>query len=355
MLVVKLYENNNQVFSKRFVSDENGTKFAKMMEEIVNPDVEIETECEYTNQVIPSNAISDMALENIYVDDVDKAIAENKVDESFLIAHKIPVKVVALNEGFDETAVKALLIKPLRTASVKGTARWELSKLKPNLLQCVIGNTYYVFQINPQTGMVDVSASKINKFGEEEIIHDVDGLTFPVEMLKEMGIDAEYHDSLDSIANRVSNAKEILADEDMNEALVIQTSLDTDLRDKMFDLFSRVVCGHNFAHILHLNADSGGQHLMLEKIYDELGEMIDKFGEVYFMARNIKIPNPLQNYAQYGQGDMGDLLTQMSACVDAICTDPNCDESLKSMISGFGEGFQRCLGFWRQASADAVI
>lgn len=138
----------------------------------------------------------------------------------------------------------------------------------------------------------------------------------------------------------------------MNEELVIQTSLDTAIRDYMVDLFSRIVCARDYAHLLHLNADSGGQHLMLEKIYEALDDMVDDCGEKYFMARNIKIPNPLEKNEIYAAGDLGDLLAEMSALCENICKDPNLDESIKSMVSGFGEDFQRCMGFWRQAQMD---
>ena len=139
----------------------------------------------------------------------------------------------------------------------------------------------------------------------------------------------------------------------LNEELVVQTSLDTAVREAMFELFSRIVCARDYAHLLHLNADSGGEHLMLEKIYEILDDMIDELGEMYFMARNIKIPNPLEKNAEYASGDLGDLLVQLAELVDKMCADYDMDESMKSMVSGFGEDFQRCMGFYRQAKMDS--
>lgn len=139
----------------------------------------------------------------------------------------------------------------------------------------------------------------------------------------------------------------------LTEETVVQNSKDTAIIDYMFDLFSRIVCGRDYSHLLHLNADSGGEHLMLEKIYEILDDMVDEFGEKFFMARNIKIPNPLSKNQMYASGDLGDLLSDMIDLVDKICKDPNLDESMKSMVSGYGEDFQRCMGFWRQAQMDS--
>lgn len=146
-----------------------------------------------------------------------------------------------------------------------------------------------------------------------------------------------------------SLVKDIIKSAYLKEELVVQSSLDTATRDYMFDLFSRIICARDYAHLLHFNADFGGEHLMLEKIYETLDDMIDDFGEKYFMARNIKISNPLVKSKEYASGDLGDLLSQMIDLVEKICSDENLDESMKSMVSGFGEDFQRCMGFWRQS------
>lgn len=130
-------------------------------------------------------------------------------------------------------------------------------------------------------------------------------------------------------------------------------SNDTADRDMMFTLFSRLVCAKELAHLLHLNSDSASEHLMLEKIYEMLDGMIDEFGEVYFMSRNIKIPNPLLDAKDFAEGDLGQKISEMLDIAQKICSAEYVDDGTKSLVSDCMKNFQRCLGFWRQAENDA--
>jgi hypothetical protein len=129
-------------------------------------------------------------------------------------------------------------------------------------------------------------------------------------------------------------------------------STDTADRDSMFQLFSRIICAKELAHLNHLNAQSGGEHLMLEKIYETLDEMIDEFGEVYFMSRNITIPNPLENAEEYAEGNLEDKLTDILDLSQQICNAKEVSEGTKSLVSDCMKDVERCLGFLRQANYD---
>ncbi len=129
---------------------------------------------------------------------------------------------------------------------------------------------------------------------------------------------------------------------------------DTADRDSMFQLFSRLICAKEMAHMMHLNAVSGGEHLMLEKIYEILDGMIDEFGEVYFMSRNIKIPNnPMEKANEYAEGKLEDRLTDMLDLAQNICNAETIDDGTKSLVSDCMKNIDRCLGFLRQSEFDA--
>lgn len=127
---------------------------------------------------------------------------------------------------------------------------------------------------------------------------------------------------------------------------------DTADRDSMFQLFSRLVCAKEMAHIMHLNAISGGEHLMLEKIYEILDGMIDEFGEVYFMSRQIDIPNPLEKANEYAEGKLEERLNDMLDLAQNICNAETVDDGTKSLVSDCMKNIERCQGFLRQASFD---
>lgn len=168
--------------------------------------------------------------------------------------------------------------------------------------------------------------------------------------------DADKEAVADMSAKAGAEEMEDLDTAGLSEALDIKPdsmSNDTADRDMMFELFSRIVCAKELAHLLHLNSDSAGEHLMLEKIYEMLDGMIDEFGEVYFMSRNIKIPNPLLDAKDFAEGDLGLKLQEMLDLAQTICSDNAVDDGTKSLVSDCMKGFQRCLGFWRQAENDA--
>lgn len=127
---------------------------------------------------------------------------------------------------------------------------------------------------------------------------------------------------------------------------------DTADRDSMFQLFSRLVCAKEMAHVMHLNAISGGEHLMLEKIYEILDGMIDEFGEVYFMSRQIDIPNPLEKANEYAEGKLEERLNDMLDLAQNICKAETVDDGTKSLVSDCMKNIERCQGFLRQASFD---
>jgi hypothetical protein len=127
---------------------------------------------------------------------------------------------------------------------------------------------------------------------------------------------------------------------------------DTADRDSMFQLFSRLVCAKEMAHVMHLNAISGGEHLMLEKIYEILDGMIDEFGEVYFMSRQIDIPNPLEKANEYAEGKLEERLNDMLDLAQNICNAKTVDDGTKSLVSDCMKNIERCQGFLRQASFD---
>lgn len=129
---------------------------------------------------------------------------------------------------------------------------------------------------------------------------------------------------------------------------------DTADRDSMFQLFSRLICAKEMAHMMHLNAVSGGEHLMLEKIYEILDGMIDEFGEVYFMSRNIKIPlNPMDKANEYAEGKLEDRLTDMLDLAQNICKAKEVDDGTKSLVSDCMKNIERCQGFLNQANFDS--
>lgn len=129
---------------------------------------------------------------------------------------------------------------------------------------------------------------------------------------------------------------------------------DTADRDSMFQLFSRLICAKEMAHMMHLNAVSGGEHLMLEKIYEILDGMIDEFGEVYFMSRNIKIPlNPMDKANEYAEGKLEDRLTDMLDLAQNICKAEEVDDGTKSLVSDCMKNIERCQGFLNQANFDS--
>lgn len=129
---------------------------------------------------------------------------------------------------------------------------------------------------------------------------------------------------------------------------------DTADRDSMFQLFSRLICAKEMAHMMHLNAVSGGEHLMLEKIYEILDGMIDEFGEVYFMSRNIKIPlNPMDKANEYAEGKLEDRLNDMLDLAQNICKAEEVDDGTKSLVSDCMKNIERCQGFLNQANFDS--
>jgi len=129
---------------------------------------------------------------------------------------------------------------------------------------------------------------------------------------------------------------------------------DTADRDSMFQLFCRLICAKEMAHMMHLNAVSGGEHLMLEKVYETLDGMIDEFGEVYFMSRNIKIPNnPMEKASEYAEGELEDRLNDMLDLAQNICNAETVDDGTKSLVSDCMKNIDRCLGFLRQSKFDA--
>lgn len=129
-------------------------------------------------------------------------------------------------------------------------------------------------------------------------------------------------------------------------------STETSDRDSMFQLFSRLVCASELAHMMHLNAKSGGEHLMLEKVYDMLDGMIDEFGEVYFMSRGINIPNPLEKSSEYAEGNLEDKLNDMLDLAQNICNSKEIDDGTKSLVSDCMKNIERCQGFLHQAEFD---
>lgn len=129
---------------------------------------------------------------------------------------------------------------------------------------------------------------------------------------------------------------------------------DTADRDSIFQLFSRLICAKEMAHMMHLNAVSGGEHLMLEKVYEILDGMIDEFGEVYFMSRNIKIPNnPMKKANEYAEGKLEDRLTDMLDLAQNICKAEEVDDGTKSLVSDCMKNIERCQGFLNQANFDS--
>ena len=129
---------------------------------------------------------------------------------------------------------------------------------------------------------------------------------------------------------------------------------DTADRDSMFQLFSRLICAKEMAHMMHLNAVSGGEHLMLEKIYEILDGMIDEFGEVYFMSRNIKIPlNPMDKANESAEGKLEDRLNDMLDLAQNICKAEEVDDGTKSLVSDCMKNIERCQGFLNQANFDS--
>lgn len=129
---------------------------------------------------------------------------------------------------------------------------------------------------------------------------------------------------------------------------------DTADRDSMYQLFSRLICAKEMAHMMHLNAVSGGEHLMLEKIYEILDGMIDEFGEVYFMSRNIKLPNnPMDKASEYAEGELNDRLNDMLDLAQNICKAETIDDGTKSLVSDCMKNIERCLGFLNQAKFDS--
>ena len=129
---------------------------------------------------------------------------------------------------------------------------------------------------------------------------------------------------------------------------------DTADRDSMFQLFSRLICAKEMAHMMHLNAVSGGEHLMLEKIYEILDGMIDEFGEVYFMSRNIKIPlNPMDKANEYAEGKLEDRLNDMLDLAQNICKAEEVDDGTKSLVYDCMKNIERCQGFLNQANLDS--
>lgn len=131
-------------------------------------------------------------------------------------------------------------------------------------------------------------------------------------------------------------------------------STDTADRDSMFQLFSRLICAKEMAHVMHLNAVSGGEHLMLEKVYETIDDMIDEFGEVYFMSRNIKLPtNPMENADKYAEGKLEDRLYDILDLGQNICNAETIDEGTKSLVSDCMKNIDRCLGFLNQSNFDS--
>ena len=155
--------------------------------------------------------------------------------------------------------------------------------------------------------------------------------------------------SKESIKKMIS---EIVNEVPQNTSNILGT--DTADRDSMFQLFSRLICAKEMAHMMHLNAVSGGEHLMLEKIYEILDGMIDEFGEVYFMSRNIKIPlNPMDKANEYAEGKLEDRLNDMLDLAQNICKAEEVDDGTKSLVSDCMKNIERCQGFLNQANFDS--
>lgn len=154
----------------------------------------------------------------------------------------------------------------------------------------------------------------------------------------------------ESVKKMISSIIEAVDEKPIDSGNIMGT--DTADRDSMFQLFSRLVCASQMSHVMHLNAESGGEHLMLEKIYDILDGMIDEFGEVYFMSRNIDIPNPLEKADEYAEGKLEDRLNDMLDLAQNICKAETIDDGTKSLVSDCMKNIERCQGFLRQASFD---
>ena len=148
-----------------------------------------------------------------------------------------------------------------------------------------------------------------------------------------------------------ASLKEVVNEEPHDSTDIMST--DTADRDSMFQLFSRLICAKEMAHLMHLNSPSGGQHLMLEKIYETIDDMIDEFGEVYFMSRNITIPNPLKNAEKYSEGKLEDRLYDILDLGQNICNAETIDEGTKSLVSDCMKNIDRCLGFLKQSNFDS--
>lgn len=235
-----------------------------------------------------------------------------------------------------------------------------------------------LFLMNINSGNTVVPMAKVKGFIKQKFDISIDTDTLK-ELLADMDSVAEFTDDEVSLVSNEEEQtgeeadKEAVADmsaksgaeemEDLDtaglseaveeEPQVEPMSNDTADRDMMFTLFSRLVCAKELAHLLHLNSDSASEHLMLEKIYEMLDGMIDEFGEVYFMSRNIKIPNPLLDAKDFAEGDLGQKLSEMLDIAQKICSAEYVDDGTKSLVSDCMKNFQRCQGFWRQAENDA--
>lgn len=235
-----------------------------------------------------------------------------------------------------------------------------------------------LFLMNINSGNTTIPMAKIKGFIKQKFDLSIDTDTLK-KLLADMDSVTDYTDEEVNLANEEENEtseeadKEAVADmsaksgaeemEDLDtaglseafeeEPRVVPMSNDTADRDMMFTLFSRLICAKDLAHLMHLNADSAGEHLMLEKVYELIDSMIDEFGEVYFMSRNIKIPNPLLDAKDFAEGDLTQKIQEMMDIAQKICLAEYVDDGTKSLVSDCLKNLQRCEGFVRQAQNDA--
>ena len=159
--------------------------------------------------------------------------------------------------------------------------------------------------------------------------------------------------SKESVKRMISNILAEVVNEEPHDSSNIMGT-DTADRDSMYQLFCRIICAKEMSHMMHLNAVSGGEHLMLEKIYEILDGMIDEFGEVYFMSRNIKIPNnPMEKANEYAEGNLEDRLNDMLDLAQNICKAEEVDDGTKSLVSDCMKNIERCQGFLKQSKFDS--
>ena len=126
-----------------------------------------------------------------------------------------------------------------------------------------------------------------------------------------------------------------------------------DKADDFKSLYVRLIGFRESLKMAHLSTNSWQEHLATDKVYDELDDLIDTLGEVYFLPRGISLRNMEIPEVLFDGKNPAVAAMVINKEADALAAKVE-DNALINYLNGLSQDMQRYVGWLRLGMADIV-